>query len=161
MGLSLITYALSKKYTDKAVIGASETVIEEAVRRSELYTDEVAAGIEWKKEFVDTLPPASEANPHTIYFVPASVQVQDDGYFEYMVVGGQWEVIGRTVVVMDDYYTKEEVQQYVAEHAYVLPPATTSSLGGVIIDEESLQIDENGTLSIRSISNAQIQSLFT
>jgi hypothetical protein len=161
MSLSLVTYSLSKKYTDSVVIGASEIVIDEAVRRSKIYTDQIAAGVEWEKEFVDTLPPAKEADEHTIYFVPASDQVQNDGYFEYMAVDGQWAVIGRTVLVMDNYYTKEEVQQYVAEHTYILPIASKNSLGGVKIDDESLQIDENGTLSIRSISSTQIQSLFT
>ena len=85
---------------------------------------------------------------------------EGDGYFEYMVVNGKWEVMGRTVVDMSDYYTKEEVEQYVLEHTYVLPKATVDTLGGVMIDESSINIDDDGKISVLTISNEQIQGLF-
>lgn len=38
--------------------------------------------------------------------------------------------------------------------------ASYSELGSVIIDEETLQVDANGKLSIRTISNEQVNNLF-
>lgn len=160
MSLSIVTYALSKKYTDSAVIHAGEEIIDEAVRRSKDYTDYVATSIEWKKEIVETLP--QDPDPHTIYFVPATEHPENDGYFEYMYLEDEhkWEVIGRTVVDMSDYYTKEEVEQYVLEHAYVLPAATDSTLGGVKVDTGTIELENDGTISIGTISSEDIDNLF-
>lgn len=160
MALSIVTYALSKRYTDNAVISASQEVIDEAVQQAKKYTDSVATTIEWKKVIVDNLPPASEADEHTIYFVPASRKPENDGYFEYMIVRGRWEVIGRTVVDMSDYYTKEEVEQYVLDHTYILPIASTTELGGIIIDESTIHIDNDGKISVLSIPSEEIHKLF-
>lgn len=160
MSLSITTYALCKKYVNKKIIDISSDVIDEAVQQSKAYTDEVATEIEWKKQIVDTLPPFEEADEHTIYFVPASQSPENDGYFEYMLIRGRWEVMGRTVVDMSDYYTKEQVEQYVLDHTYILPIATGNTLGGVMIDESTINIDENGKISILSISDEQIHSLF-
>lgn len=161
MGLSLITYALSKKYTDLKTSEAMEIAIAEAVAAANAYTDAVATQIEWKKAFVEELPPISEADEHTIYFVPASEQPVSDGYFEYIVANGEWEVIGRTTVDMSNYYTKAEVEEYVAEHAYEMTPATYSEMGGVIIDENTMNVDGNGKISLSTVDSQEIMDLFS
>ena len=38
--------------------------------------------------------------------------------------------------------------------------ASYSELGSVIVDEETLQVDSNGKLSIRTITNEQVNNLF-
>lgn len=161
MALSIVTYALSKRYTDNAVIHVSDKVIEEAVRRSNEYTDEVATKIEWKKVITENLPDAGNADPHTIYFVPVGDSPENDGYFEYMTINSRWEVIGRTTVDMSDYYTKEEVEQLILESKYELPIASSTTLGGVKIDESTIHIEDDGTISILTISEDQIKELFT
>ena len=39
----------------------------------------------------------------------------DDGYFEFIEANGRWEVIGRTVIDLSNYYTKEETEAFVKE----------------------------------------------
>ena len=51
-----------------------------------------------------------------------------------MFIDGRWELIGNTRIDLSDYYTNQEVQQYVADNKYVLPIASNSTLGGVKID---------------------------
>lgn len=160
-GLSVVTYALSKNYTDQKIIHVSEDVIEEAVRQANEYTDRVASSIEWHKEFVDQLPPIEQADHHTIYFVPASQQLIDDGYFEFIEANGRWEVIGRTVVDLSDYYTKEETEAFVADYVEDnLPVASEEKVGAVKVDGENIQIDDEGTISITAVSENDIESLF-
>ena len=160
-GLSVVTYALSKNYTDQKVIHVSEEVIEEAVRQANEYTDRVASSIEWHKAFVDQLPPIEQADHHTIYFVPSSSQDPTDGYFEFIEANGRWEYIGSTVVDLSDYYTKEEVENYVADYVEDnLPIATENKVGGVKVDGENIQIDAEGTISITPVSENAIESLF-
>ena len=164
MAISIVTYALSKRYTDDKIIHVSEDVIEEAVRQAKEYTDEVATEIEWKNVIVDELPPLSEADEHTIYFLPATTQPENDGYFEYIVIDNRWEVVGRTTVDLSNYYTKEEVDdyvgEYVEEHAYVLPAASSDELGGVRVDTNTIDLDNEGTISITTIEENDIQALF-
>lgn len=157
MALSAVTYALSKKYTDNKIIHVSEDVIQEAVSRANAYTDEVASSIEWKTIIVQELPPLESADIHTIYFLPASEQPANDGYYEFIVINNRWEIVGRTVVDLSDYYTKEEVEDYVDNN---LPISSDDKVGGVKIDGESIQIDEDGTISITSVSENDIRSLF-
>ena len=160
MSISLITYSLSKKYTDEKIIKVSEDVIAEAVSRANAYTDTVATQIEWKTKKVNELPPIAQADEHTIYFVPASSAPQYDGYFEYIIIEGEWEVIGRTVVDMSNYFTKQEVMDYVEDHKYILPSATGDTLGGVIIDENTIDLKDAGKIAIKSVTDQEILDLF-
>lgn len=162
MALSVVTYALAKKYTDNTVFTISEDVIARAVALSKQYTDTVATQIEWKTKIVVTLP-SEDIDLHTIYFVPAGGNVQDDGYFEYLYINNRWEVIGRTVVDLSNYYTKAEVNELILQYLSDpnnLPKASNGSLGVVAIDEESLSLNEDGTVRIETISNDAIADLF-
>lgn len=125
----LFPYLLSKSYTDEVAV-KTEGDIDDAVQEAKSYADSIASRIEWKKEIVQTLPDVSIADPHTLYFVPASVTPEQDGYIEYMFFqeNNRYEVIGRTT----------------AEY---------------IIDQETLNL-ENNVLSIKYIPLETINNLF-
>lgn len=125
----LFPYLLSKSYTDEIAV-KTEGDIDDAIQEAKDYADSIASKIEWKKEIVETLPDPSVADPHTLYFVPATVTPEKDGYIEYMFFQetGRYEVIGRTT----------------AEY---------------IIDEETLNL-ENNVLSIKYIPLSTINNLF-
>lgn len=146
--LSVLTLALAKKYTD-AKIGEI---------------------LQFKIEIVETLP--LDPDSHTIYLVPKDKTEPQNGYFEQLYVNNKQELIGDTTVDLSDYYTKGEVDQLFIDHAYVLPEATTETLGGIKLSSH-FNIDENGVLSIDEdslseliednvtpIDNAEISSLF-
>lgn len=152
MALSLVTYALSRNYTDQKAIDISKDAIEQAVAQANAYTDSVATQIEWHLKKVDVLPPIEEADAHTIYFVPANLVPQYDGYFEYLVMNGQWEAIGRTAVDLSNYFTKQETIDYVAtyfnDHQFK-------------IDERTINWEEEtNTLSLKTVSEQEILDLF-
>ena len=78
-------------------------------------------------------------------------------HYEYMYIDGAWELIGTTQIDLSDYYTKEEVEQYIRDNKYVLPTASKTTLGGVMIDDESIKI-KGGVISVNteiSIATAQ------
>jgi hypothetical protein len=75
---------------------------------------------------------------------------ENNGYFEYMFINGAWEYIGSTQIELSDYYTKKEVEEYIANNKYVLPHASDTTLGGVKVDNKSIIIDENGIISVSS-----------
>ena len=161
MGISLETLALAKKYAREVAAADSERAIQEAietaVRESNIYTDKAIGELtEFKITIVDSLP-IENIKTHTIYFVPAS-PVEDDGYYEYMYIDGQWELIGNTRIDLSDYYTKREVEQYILDNKYVLPIASNSTLGGVKIDNSSILIDEEGVISVSTENTQTIAS---
>ena len=154
MGLSLETLALAKKYADAvAAAGSQEAIqkaIERAVNESKLYTDKVVGELsEFNITLVDSLP-VTDIKTHTIYFIPMSLSESDNGYYEYMYINNKWELIGNTRIDLSDYYTKQEVEQYILDNKYVLPIASNSTLGGVKIDGTSIKIDENGVISVNT-----------
>mgnify|MGYP006916122277 CR=1 FL=1 len=171
MGLSLITLALARKSAKKA----TDAAVAQALIAANAYTDskfnEIASfGI----EIVNELPPLAEADSHTIYFVErTSPSGEADYYYEYIAVNGSWELIGSTELNLSNYWTIDEVKAYVESKEYTLPMATANKLGGVKINGDSIQIDQNGTISIvdgyldniidgnfDNISNQDISNLF-
>ena len=154
MGLSLETLALAKKYADSvAAAGSQEALqkaVESAVKQSKIYTDKAIGDLaQFNITIVDSLP-VVDIKTHTIYFIPMSHFESDNGYYEYMYINNKWELIGSTKIDLSDYYTKQEVEQYILDNKYVLPIASSSTLGGVKIDNSSIKIDENGVISINS-----------
>lgn len=137
------------------------------------YVEEVAAGIETgklKRSVVEALP-VSSIDEYTIYMIPASSSTTNDVYDEYMYVDNAWEKIGNTAVDLTDYVSTTAMNAALAEKQdnlvfntaysstankvatmsdipaeYVLPVATTSTLGGVKVDGETLVIND-GVLS--------------
>lgn len=165
---SLINFALTRKYAK----GAGEAAVREAVAQSKLYTDEqVGKILSFNIEIVQTLP----VNPdtHTIYLVPKTLYSPNNGYFEYIYLDGNWELIGDTEVDLTDYYTKDEVDNLIEANKYELPPATANKLGGIMVDSNTLLINSLGLLSVKEsgtvdtinkviqpIDNDDINSLF-
>ena len=160
---SAVTYALSKKYTDNAVIGSQQMAIDEAVteavRQSKIYTDERISVATFHVQIVENLP-SEDIDEKCIYFVPDQPVQYPDGYYEYIYLNNKWELIGHTKIDLTSYWTIDEVKAYVKTQEYILPPATTDSLGGVIIDENTIQIDGNGKISLKTILEGDIRELF-
>ena len=146
MGLSIVTYALAKKYAK----GKIDAAVEKALQDAKAYTDsKIAEIINFNIVIVDKLPPLSEADNHTIYFLPrTSPSGEADYYYEYMVIENQWEVIGSTELDLSNYWTIDETKAYIESKTYVLPIASTSTLGGVKVDGTSIEADNEGTISI-------------
>jgi hypothetical protein len=167
--ISVETYVLSKKYTDDQIKDVEEVAIEEAVTEAvaiaNAYTDQQVAVAAWHIAFVETLP-SSDIDTHTIYFVPvgSSEETENNYYFEYIYANNRWELIGSTEFKPEDYMTRQEVQSYVQEyvdaHQYVLQPATASTLGGVKVDTNSINLENDGEISVISIANEDITNLF-
>jgi len=146
--LSMLTLALAKKYTDS----------------------QIGEVLEFKIEIVETLP--LDPDRHTIYLVPKSSIDPLDGYIEYLYINNKWEIIGQTPIDLNNYYTKTEVDDLFVTHKYVLPKATTETLGGIKLssqfdadDEGSITLNEEALSqliddNVAPIDNADITSLF-
>lgn len=163
--ISTETYILSKRYTDDQIKDIEAVAIEEAVTEAvaiaKEYTDQQVAVASWNIEFVNVLPPVSEVDMHTIYFVPMTATEEDNHYYEYIYTRDKgWELIGSTEFKPDNYMTKQEVMDYVNEHQYILIPATENTLGGVKIDTNSINLEADGKISISSIETNDIIKLF-
>ena len=155
MGISLETLALARQYAKKVAAENAEIAIQQAietaVRESNLYTDKSISELtQFNITIVESLP-IDNIQTHTIYFLPISPLEEDDGYYEYMFIDGQWELIGNTRIDLSDYYTKKEVEQYILDNKYVLPIASESTLGGVKIDNSSILIDTEGVISVNKV----------
>ena len=152
MGISLETLALARQYADAvAAAGSQEALqkaVETAINESKIYTDQAIGNLTQFNITIVSVLPIDNIDTHTIYFLPMSQSESDNGYFEYMFINGQWELIGNTRIDLSNYYTKQEVEQYILDNKYVLPIASSSTLGGVKIDDSSILIDNEGTISV-------------
>ena len=74
---------------------------------------EVAAAVananHLKRQIVDALPSAAEADTNTIYMVKLSQGGEQNSYVEYMVVNGQWEKLGTSDVDLSNYVTNDDL----------------------------------------------------
>lgn len=134
MSVSVTTLVLARKYADAVAAGGSQEALnkamEEAVRKSKIYTDEVVAGISsFKVAIVLELPATGDT--HTIYFVSKNGSTTSDSYDEYIYIDSKWEKIGTTAIDLTDYWTSAEVKEYVDSQVYTLPVATETTLGGI------------------------------
>lgn len=60
-----------------------------------------------KREIVEALPAAGDADPDTIYLIKDATITSGDAYKEYMLIGGELVQIGDTSVNLEPYATKE------------------------------------------------------
>lgn len=149
--ISYTTLAIVQKYAK----GIGAAAVKEAVAQSKLYTDtELSKILSFEIEIVEDLPDVPAA--HTLYLVPKSIVKPTNGYYEYIYVQGKWEIIGDTEVDLSNYYTKEEVDQLIRENKYVLPAATATTLGGIKIDNSTIQIDNDGKISLKEEGTADL-----
>lgn len=124
--MDMITYALAKKAAAK-------------------YTDHLFSKVDSVSLlFVDTLP-ITDIKEKTIYFVPRNESPTDYVYNEYMYIDGGWRQVGSTELHLEDYYTREELKE---ELVNILPGATDSTIGGVIVDGKTIIIDSNNVISV-------------
>ena len=124
--MDMITYALAKKAAAK-------------------YTDYLFSKVDSiSLLFVDALP-TTGIKEKTIYFVPRNESPTDYVYNEYMYINGEWRQVGSTELHLEDYYTREELKE---ELVNILPSATDSTIGGVIVDGKTIIIDENNVISV-------------
>lgn len=124
--MDMVTYALAKKAAAK-------------------YTDYLFSKVDSVSLlFVDVLP-TIDIKEKTIYFVPRNESPTDYVYNEYMYIDGGWRQVGSTELHLEDYYTREELKE---ELVNILPGATDSTIGGVIVDGKTIVIDENNVISV-------------
>lgn len=71
------------------------------------------------REIVTELPSVDQANEHVIYMIKASLEDENNIYEEYMIINGQWELIGSSAVDLSGYYTKDEIDTAVSSKADV------------------------------------------
>ena len=65
-----------------------------------------------------------------------------------MYINNFWELIGSTQLDLSPYWTIEQTKAYIASKEYSLPRANKTSLGGVKIDGESIDIDNEGYIYV-------------
>ena len=153
MAISIETLALARKYADAvAAAGSKEALdkaVQQAVAESKLYTDDMFSHIvSFKIEIVDSLP-ETDINPHVIYFLKReNPSGEEDFYYEYMYINNFWELIRSTELDLSPYWTIEQTKAYIASKEYSLPRANKTSLGGVKIDGESIDIDNEGYIHV-------------
>lgn len=94
-----------------------------------------------KREIVQALPNASNADPNTMYMVPAS---SGQYYEEYMVIDGAWDMVGETG---DG-----------GSGGFTLEVATTARLGGVKASESADQINvtQEGFMTLNQVSTSKL-----
>ena len=179
VGQDIFTLALERREIKNAIGDLSvecQAAIDQAVAESlqaakDYIDDELSNVTSFELRVVDTLPPLDEAQPSTIYFVPKnSADPNNYEHWEYILVDGKWELIGNTEFNISDYLTKteasdvyvtkEDVRDYIDQAAYELKPATSERLGGVKIDTDSIDVQEDGKISVRTIEEPQITDLF-
>ena len=93
-----------------------------------------------KREIVETLPNAEDADEHTLYMVLAT---GGDHYEEYMVINGAWDMVGTT----GD-----------GSAAYELQVATNARLGGVksTTDDNGVEVSAEGFMTINKVSTSKL-----
>ena len=123
--------------------------LEEKANLSEVYTKAqtdavIAQAIQTvnhiQKEVVDVLPDEEDAADNVIYLVPS-----ENGYDEYLVINGKWELIGNTTVDLSGYVTDEEL---------------ASSLNGKVdkVDGQRLLTKEEGD-ALAALMNGNINAI--
>ena len=109
---------------------------------------------------VDHLPLRGE--PNVLYFVPRTTASGNDACYEYMWMNDKWEFVGSTEVDLTDYWTIDEVKQYVDDNAYVLPQATEDTLGGVKLSSNgAVSVDNDGNMIVATVEDSDIEALFS
>lgn len=76
--MDIVTLALAKQYANKKI------------------TELTSVG--FAPMIVNKLPSAAEANSHTLYLIPASDSIEENGYLEYLWINNAWECVGSTKV---------------------------------------------------------------
>ena len=108
--------AVASEMTDALALKANAAdvyVKNDVYTKSEVETyvnGQIGSAGHLKREIVEALPAAEEADVDTIYMLKkVGGLVDQDHYEEYMVINGAWELIGDTYVDLTNYATKSYV----------------------------------------------------
>ena len=102
--------------------------------------DAIAAAGHLKRAVVQTLPSAASADPNTLYMVLATA---GDHYEEYMVINGQWDMVGST-------------GDGGSGGGFTLEVATAARLGGVKAssDPDRINVTQEGFMTLNQVSTS-------
>ena len=179
IGQDLFTLALERLEIRNAVTSVSsdcsaaiDAAVAESLAQAKAYIREELANVtSFNTKLVSVLPSIEDAESSTIYFVPKNAADPNNfDHWEYIKIGDRWELIGNTEFNIQDYLTKTEasntyvtkqqVQEYINTAAYHLIPATEDTIGGVMVDTESIALSDEGKISILSIDESEVNDLF-
>jgi hypothetical protein len=145
----------------EAIDRAVDQALEQAQTKIEEKVGEITS---FETRLVSTLPSVEEAETNTLYFVPQDPSDPNNHkHWEYIFIDGRWELIGDTEFDISNYLTKAEASETYTTKENVtdfIKPATKTALGGVKVDDESIQLDADGLISVNSITTGQINNLF-
>ena len=134
----------------------------------------VAGADHLKREVVDDLPSAENANPNTIYMVPTGLQDDDNKYYEWILIDGIFEPVGSWEVDLSGYAKTADVNTALdkkvdkAEGSRLITNAEAEKLAGIeagaqvnIINSASsdFTIDENKKLQLNTIGQDKVNGL--
>lgn len=104
--------------------------------------DMIAQAGHLKREVVETLPNAANADPNTLYMVLATA---GDHYEEYMVINGVWDMVGST-------------GDGSGSGAFTLEVATNARLGGVksSTDDDHVTVNQQGFMTLNRVSTSKL-----
>ena len=104
--------------------------------------DSIAASGHLKREVVQTLPPAIEADPDTLYMILAT---SGDHYEEYMVINGIWDLVGTT-------------GDGGSGGTFTLDVATEARLGGVKASSHAdrINVTQEGFMTLNQVSTSKL-----
>lgn len=140
-------------------IGEIETALGNVYTKSEVESyvqGEIGSAGHLKREIVETLPEAAEADVDMIYMIrkQANSQLVGDYYEEYMVINGSWEQIGNTYVDLAPYAKTEDVNAALDLKANVADTYTSEEVDGLLstlegkVNEKAAQSDLEGLQNI-------------
>lgn len=103
--------------------------------------DAIAQAGHLKRAIVTTLPDAANADPDTLYMILATA---GDHYEEYMVINGNWDMVGSTG---DG-----------GSGAFILEVATNARLGGVkaSTEDDRINVTQEGFMTLNRVSTSKL-----
>ena len=113
--------------------------------------DAIEAAGHLKREIVQSLPTAGNADPNTLYMV---LVPSGDHYEEYMVINGSWDMVGATGDGGSGGFNLE-----IATHARLggVKSAPLDNQGHVATDDDYVSVDQNtGFMTLNQVSTSKL-----
>lgn len=103
--------------------------------------DAIAQAGHLHREVVQTLPNAEDADPNTLYMILAT---NGDHYEEYMVINGNWDMVGSTGDGTGG--------------SFILEVATNARLGGVkaSTSDDQINVTQEGFMTLNRVSTSKL-----
>ena len=106
-----------------------------------------------KREIVEVLPDAGEADEHTIYMVGTGAGEEDSAYEEYMLINGAFELIGTSQVDLSGYATETFVTGKIAELDFADTAVTNQYVTEVDQTDGKIAV-QRATLPVYSVTES-------